>query len=148
MRIDPPTARRHGPDRHRVRAYGAREDAATGQSSVDWTKAADEATTFICTIIEAALANADEVFVYYVIGNHDESMTWMFARGLAWKYPQAVFDLEIAERKVHRWFKVAIGMTHGDARNRKDMDRVFVDEFPRFASATVREGHLATSTTR
>jgi hypothetical protein len=114
----------------------------TPQSSVDWTAAFADGTEFICTIIEAALANAVTVYVYYMIGNHDESMTWMFCQGLAWKYPQAVFDLDIAERKVSRWHDVAVGMTHGDSATRKDLDRVFVAEFPEFASAPVREVHL------
>ncbi|MDR3687615.1 MAG: hypothetical protein P4L93_11735 [Coriobacteriia bacterium] len=115
----------------------------TQQSSVDWTQASSDGTTFICAIIEAALESAAEVFVYYEIGNHDESMTWMFCQGLAWKYPQAVFDLTICERKVHRFGDVAIGITHGDSRNRKDLDRVFSSEFPNFASAKVREVHAA-----
>lgn len=115
----------------------------TVQSSVDWPAAVKDGTTFVCAIIESALESADEVYVYYEIGNHDESQTWMFAQGLAWKYPQVRFDLAIAERKVHRFGKVAIGITHGDSRNRKDLDRVFMSEFPAFASAKVREVHAA-----
>lgn len=115
----------------------------TPQSSVDWTQAWEDATAFFATVIEAALGHSKNVSAYYIIGNHDESMAWAFCRGLTWKYPQLDLDTSIAERKVHVWHDVAVGLTHGDSRNRKDIDRVFYSEFPAFASARIREVHAA-----
>lgn len=115
----------------------------TPQSSVAWPEAWADGLAFTSTIIEAALAHSKEVFVYYIIGNHDESMSWAFCQMIAAKYPQVVCDLGIDERKVHRFGDVAVGLTHGDARTRKDLDRIFVSESQDFASATVREVHAA-----
>jgi hypothetical protein len=113
----------------------------TPQSSVNWPEAWGDALRYYSTVIEAALAHSKVVYANYVIGNHDESMAWAFCQMLAAKYPQVVFDLDISERKVHTFGNVAIGMTHGDGRNRKDLDRIFVSEFPAFASGIVREVH-------
>jgi hypothetical protein len=132
-----------GSDFYHVDNFKNTTSNGTAQSSVDWMAAVADGSEFMFTIIEAALKSGAEVFVYYEIGNHDESQTWMFCVGLSWKYPQVKFDLAITERKVHRFGNVAIGLTHGDSRNRKDLDRVFMSEFPEFASATVREVHAA-----
>ena len=113
----------------------------TLQSSVDWPAAWADATRYFAAIVEAALAHSLAVYLYYIIGNHDESMAWAFCQMLAARYPQVTFDLDIEERKVHTFGSVAIGMTHGDNRTRKDLDRIFMAEFPCFASATVREVH-------
>ena len=113
----------------------------TLQSSVDWPSAWADATRYFAAIVDAALAHSPAVYLYYIIGNHDESMAWAFCQMLAARYPQVTFDLAIEERKVHTFGRVAIGMTHGDNRTRKDLDRIFMSEFPNFASATVREVH-------
>lgn len=113
----------------------------TPQSSVDWVKAYDDALTYYSTVIEEALKQGDEVYLYYIPGNHDMSMSWMFCRALEAKYPQVIFDTRIEERKVHRFEDVAIGFTHGNAKTIADIDRVFMSEFSRFASATIREVH-------
>lgn len=113
----------------------------TPQSSVSWPEAWADAFMYYSTVIDAALRRSVRVCCYYVIGNHDESMSWAFCQMLAAKYPQVEFDLEIAERKVHTFGRVAIGMTHGDGRTRKDLDRVFMAEFPEFANAFIKEVH-------
>lgn len=113
----------------------------TPQSSVAWPEAWADATRYFSTVLESALAHALTVYAYYIIGNHDESMAWAFCQMLSAKYPQVEFDLEIAERKVHTFGTVAIGMTHGDLRTRNDLDRIFLAEFPSFANAAVREVH-------
>ena len=113
----------------------------TAISSVDWPSAWSDATRYYATIIEAALSHSAAVYVYYVIGNHDESMAWAFTQMMAARYPQCRYDLSIDERKVHVFGDVAIGMTHGDNKTRKDLDRIFMSEFPDFASAIVREVH-------
>ncbi len=114
----------------------------TPQSSVWWPKAVRDGLAFMGAIIELALANSLEVVVLYVPGNHDESMAWLFTLVLQERYPQVTFDTEIAERKVHVFGPCAIGMTHGDEKTRKDLDRVFGAEFTEFRSATFREVHM------
>jgi hypothetical protein len=84
-------------------------------SSMDWPAAWADAATFYATIIEAALKHSAELHLYYIIGNHDESMAWAFCQMLAVKYPQVRFDLDISERKVHVWNDVAIGIEHDHA---------------------------------
>ena len=113
----------------------------TLQSSVAWPEAWADAAIFFSTLIESALEHGKRVYCYYIIGNHDESMAWAFCQYLAAKYPQVQFDLGIDERKVHVFGNVAIGMTHGDNRTRKDLDRIFMAEFHQFAGATTREVH-------
>ena len=117
----------------------------TPQSSVAWPEAWADALRYYSTLIECALANSRAVYAYYIVGNHDESMSWAFCQMLSAKYPQVVFDLDISERKVHRFGECAVGMTHGDGRNRKDLDRIFMAEFPEFACASgdreVHAGH-------
>lgn len=113
----------------------------TAQSSVDWPSAWADALAYYSALIESALSHSAEVYAYYIIGNHDESMAWAFCQMLEARYPQVTFDTSIAERKVHTFGQCAVGMTHGDGRTRKDLDRVFMAEFPEFAAATVREVH-------
>ena len=40
------------------------------------------------------------------------------------------------------WQTLPLGMTHGDEKTRKDLDRVFAAEFHDFASALHREVHM------
>lgn len=115
----------------------------TQQSSVNWPEAWADALAFWSTIIELALACSVKVYGIYVVGNHDESMSWAFCQMLAAKYPQVDWDLTIADRKVHTFHDVAVGITHGDNRTHRDLDRIFMAEFPEFAAATVREVHAA-----
>lgn len=114
----------------------------TLQSSVWWPDAFADGLEFIGTIIEAALGSGAEVYVVYVPGNHDESMSWMFAKLLEQRYPDAVHDTEIAERKIHVYGECAIGLTHGDEKTRKDLDRVFAAEFREFSAALHKEVHM------
>lgn len=114
----------------------------TPQSSMWWPEAVKDGLEFIGTVIEACLEQSVETYVYYIPGNHDESMTWMFALMLEHRYPQAVFDTRIENRKVHLFADCAIGMTHGTEKTRKDLDRVFAAEYPKFSAATHREVHM------
>jgi hypothetical protein len=132
-----------GSDHFHVDNFKNTTSNGTPQSSVDWPSAWSDAERFDRTILEAALKHSEEVYADYIIGNHDESMSWAYCMRLAGLYPQVKWDVGIDERKVHRWEKVAVGLTHGDGRTRKDLDRIFMSEFPEFAGATVREVHAA-----
>ena len=115
----------------------------TPQSSMWWPDAYRDGMRFVDTILLAALEQSASVYFVWVPGNHDESMSWCFVQALKERYPQVTFDDEIAERKVHVFYDCAIGMTHGDEKVRKDLDRVFISEFPEFAMASHREVHMA-----
>jgi len=124
---------------------GFRGTTASGTQieCIDFTSAWDDAADFFMAIIPAALAHSARVVVKYVKGNHDEAMAWAFCKMLAAMFPQCEFDLAIEERKVHRYGEVCVGFTHGDKG--RDLDRIFLAEFPDFYSAAVREihsGHL------
>jgi len=114
----------------------------TPQSSMWWPAAYKDGMELVGTILEAALEHGAKVYAYYVPGNHDESMAWAFCQTVKVRYPQVRFDDTISERKVHVFEDCAIGMTHGDEKVRKDLDRVFNAEFHEFASAYHREVHM------
>jgi UDP-2,3-diacylglucosamine pyrophosphatase LpxH/predicted RNA-binding Zn-ribbon protein involved in translation (DUF1610 family) len=119
--------------------FKATTSNGTPLEEIDWTNAWFDASTILSTIIEAGIKFGVKVTVYYIKGNHDESMSWAFCQMLAVKYPQVTFDLEIRERKVYSFGEVCIGYTHGDKG--KDLDRIFMAEFPEFAAARIKEIH-------
>ena len=106
----------------------------------DFPRAWQQAFEFYETLIGMAIQHAEEVHLYYIKGNHDESMSWAFCHLLAQRFPQVTCDLTITERKVHRYENIAVGWTHGD-KAVKDFDRIFLAEFPDFATASVKEVH-------
>jgi hypothetical protein len=112
----------------------------TALEDIDWTNTWSETAQFFFTLIEEALAYADHVFIVFVKGNHDESMAWAFCQMLAIKYPQVTVNLDIKERKVHTYENICLGFTHGD-KAMKDIDRIFMCEFPEFATAPLKEIH-------
>lgn len=112
----------------------------THVGDINWPGAWGDAGAFFGALIEAALARGLKVVLIYVKGNHCESMSWGFCQFLMARYPQATVDASICERKVFRWWDVAIGLTHGD-KAMKDIDRVFAAEFPEFRDAVVKEIH-------
>lgn len=110
---------------------------------VDMVKAYDDADLFYTTIIEKAIEKSSKVTVIYSKGNHDEAMSYGFARGFKKAYGQQVdFNIEFRERKAHMLGTNFLGLTHGD-KNRKNIASNFALEFPEmWAKATTREVHL------
>lgn len=110
---------------------------------VDMTKAWDDADLFYTTIIEKAIEKSPKVTVIFSKGNHDESMSWAFAKGFEKAYrQQATFDTRFRERKAHMLGTNFLGLTHGD-KNRKNIASNFSIEFPvMWAQATSREVHV------
>lgn len=101
-----------------------------------------DAGTFYATLIEKAFERSINVHLIYVKGNHDESMSWTFCQWLAARYPHLECDLDIYERKIFTFGDICVGYTHGD-KIVQDFDRMFLSEFPEFASAKVKEIHTA-----
>lgn len=111
---------------------------------VDMTKAVKEGRQFITTIIDTALVNANEVYVFYSAGNHDRSISWMFMQMLLERYGPDVVDDSMEYRRCFTYGKNAIMVTHGDSKQAtaKNMAHIFPIAFPReFAQAKTREVH-------
>ena len=111
---------------------------------VDMIRAVKEGREFIYTIIDAAIAQADEVKVLYSAGNHDRSISWMFVQVLLERYGSSIVDDSITNRKVITYGKNAVMVTHGDSRraNPSNLAHIFPIMFPdEFTNANVREVH-------
>lgn len=111
---------------------------------VDMIRAVKEAKTFMYTLIETALHQANEVRVVYSAGNHDRSIAWMFMQVLLERYGAEVVDDSLEYRKVIKYGKNAIMITHGDSKQAtaKNLAHIFPISFPNeFANANIREVH-------
>lgn len=111
---------------------------------VDMTRAVKEGKTFMCTLVDTALKNANEVEVIYSAGNHDRSIAWMFMQVLLERYGPSVVDDSFEYRKVVTYGKNSIMITHGDSKQAtaKNLAHIFPISFPEeFAHATIREVH-------
>lgn len=111
---------------------------------VDMVRAVKEGRTFITTIIDAALDNANAVRVIYTPGNHDRSVTWMFMQVLLERYGPDVVDDSLEYRKVFTYGKNSVMVTHGDSKQAtaKNLAHIFAVTYPEeFAHATTREVH-------
>lgn len=116
----------------------------TAIEKVDMFRAVREGRTFMYTLIDAALKNANEVKVIYSAGNHDRSISWMFMQVLLERYGPNVVDDSFEYRKVITYGSNAIMITHGDSKRAtaKNLAHVFPISFPEeFANADVREVH-------
>lgn len=115
---------------------------------VDMTRAVKEGRQFICAIIDASIANAEEVKVIYSSGNHDRSISWMFIQVLLERYGSDIVDDSFDYRKVISFGKNTIMITHGDSKQStpSNLAQIFSISFAEeFANANVREihaGHL------
>lgn len=111
---------------------------------VDMTRAVKESKTFMYTLIDTALENANEVKVFYSAGNHDRSISWMFIQVLLERYGSEIVDDTIENRKVITYGSNAVMVTHGDSKQAtaKTLAHIFPISFPEeFAKANVREVH-------
>lgn len=117
---------------------------------VDMMRAVKESRAFITTIIDEALANANEVRVLYSPGNHDRSITWMLMQVLLERYGPKIVDDTMEYRKAFTYGDNAIMVTHGNSKRAtpKNLVHIFAISYPEeFAKATTREvhaGHLHT----
>lgn len=103
----------------------------------------DDALRFYDPLIYRAMSLSDRVHIMYSKGNHDETMSWCFVQMLKSRYPDASFDDQFKERKVHMLGQNFIGVNHGDKQNEKELTENFAVEFPlEFSSATNREVYV------
>lgn len=111
---------------------------------VDMIRAVKEAKTFIYSMIDTAIANAEEVRVLYSPGNHDRSISWMFMQVLLERYGGLIVDDSLEYRKIITYGKNAIMVTHGDSKQAspKDLAQIFPITFPmEFGESVIREVH-------
>lgn len=111
---------------------------------VDMVRAVKEAKTFLYTLIDTAIQNANSVEVLYTPGNHDKSTSWMFIQVLLERYGDSVVDDSLEQRKVIVYGKNSIMVTHGDSKQAtaKNLAHIFPITFAEeFANADVREVH-------
>lgn len=111
---------------------------------VDMIRAVKEAKTFMYTLIDTAIHQANEVQVIYTPGNHDRSTAWMFIQVLLERYGSSVVDDTLEYRKVISYGKNSIMLTHGDSKQAtaKNLAHIFPIAFvEEFANADVREVH-------
>ena len=116
----------------------------TAIEKVDMVRAVKEGKTFMYSLVDAAIKNANEVEVLYSAGNHDRSTSWMFMQVLLERYGPRVIDDSFEYRKVVTYGKNAIMITHGDSKQAtaKNLAHIFPITFPEeFANAGVREVH-------
>lgn len=114
----------------------------TAIEQLDIRTAYADALKFYSTLLAEAIANAIEVSVIYVKGNHDESPSWFFAERLSFAFPTVKFDLSYKERKVFLWEKIFIGYIHGD-KPLADIDKVFVRTNKQaYANSEITEIHV------
>lgn len=111
---------------------------------VDMIRAVKEAKTFMYALIDTAIHHSNEVEVIYTPGNHDRSTAWMFIQVLLERYSSSVVDDTLEYRKVIKYGKNSIMITHGDSKQAtaKNLAHIFPISFPEeFATADVREVH-------
>ena len=108
---------------------------------VDIIQGWEYARQFFEPIIESAIKHSKICKVIYVPGNHDESLSWAFTQMIKARYPQAIYDTNVEQWKIHTYGNTVIGFTHGD-KARKDLHNVFMANFPNeWGEATNREIH-------
>lgn len=98
---------------------------------VDMVKAVEDLKQYIEPMVHEALRHSKEVRVYYVPGNHDLSISYMFMQYLQaiLKGNEIEFDCSLAHRKAYMLDNVLIGIAHGDLA-RKNLPMLLATEFP------------------
>lgn len=120
--------------------FRGRTARGTQIQRVDMEKAWDDAMSFYLPLIELSLKSSREVKIVYSKGNHDESMSWAFVKGLEGRYPQIKFDTYFRERKAVMLGKNFVGINHGDKKRMESIAENFATEFPlEWSRATTRE---------
>ena len=92
----------------------------------------DEANKYFEPLIECALLHAQKVKVISVSGNHDATLSYLYAKILQAKYGDAIdWDIDLYEHyKATLLGHNMIGVTHGDKAGIKRYVSIFADQFP------------------
>lgn len=114
----------------------------------------DELEEYYESILETMITNSETVKVMSLVGNHDNTVGYLFARQLQRAYSKhsnVLFDVTLKQRKATMLGNNMIGGVHGDKAH-KNYPQLFATEFSQhWAKATNREifsGHLHTEVTK
>lgn len=113
---------------------------------VDMVQAIEDLKAYIEPMIEAAY-KISLVEVYYIPGNHDLTVSYMFMQYLLAKFSgtDIYFDAELKHRKAYMIDNVLVGIAHGDV-SRRNLPMLLATEFPElWGIASTREyfvGHF------
>lgn len=114
----------------------------------------DELEEYYESILETMITHSETVKVMSLVGNHDNTVGYLFARQLQRaysKYSNVLFDVTLKQRKATMLGNNMIGGVHGDKAH-KNYPQLFATEFAEYwAKASNREvysGHLHTEVTK
>ncbi len=126
----------------------------TQLETVNIEKMWDELEEYYESILETMITNSETVKVMSLVGNHDNTVGYLFARQLQRaysKYDNVLFDVTLKQRKATMLGNNMIGGVHGDKAH-KNYPQLFATEFAEYwARASTREvysGHLHTEVTK
>lgn len=129
---------------HNDSIFNGQTTKGTIIEKVDMKRATKESKTFMCTLIDTAIKESNEVKVIYSPGNHDRSISWMYMQMLLERYGPEVVDDSIENRKVITYGANAVMVTHGDSKQAtaRNLAQMFPIAFPQeFANTKIREVH-------
>ena len=108
---------------------------------VDVPKMINDVKTFYEQLVNLAIKQSNEVKIYYVKGNHDETTSGLLIHWLKARFPQIEIDKTIEELKVHTWKNVFVAFTHGDKGGKRVKSNLAARYPKEWANASIRELH-------
>ena len=121
--------------------FEGKTTSGTPIEKVNMEKAWEDADTFYSNLITLALTKSNKVHLVYSNGNHDKGISYGFAKMLEAKFPQAISEMSVKQRKAFVYKDVFVGLTHGDKGNAR-IEKNFYSEFGKeIAVAKVVEVH-------
>ena len=125
--------------------FTGKTTSGTMIDKVNMEQAWSDAYRFYSELIQKALENSKNVNVIYSNGNHDQGICYGFVKTLEIKFPQAIFDSRMQQRKGFTWEKVFLGLSHGDkgkARLEKNFLREYRTEIANAEVVEIHTGHF------
>lgn len=125
--------------------FDGKTSSGTPIEKVNMDKAWEDAFTYYCELINAAMNNSNSTESSYSIANHDDSMSWALVKCLEIKFPDVKFDTSKKVRKGFVWKDVFLGYTHGHKGASRIHENFLSDFGKQMAVAKVVEihsGHL------
>lgn len=121
--------------------FTGKTTSGTMIDKVDMEKAWNDADSFYTELIKSSLNNSKNVHVVFSNGNHDQGIGFGFVKMLEAKFPQAIFDTRMKQRKGYVWNELFLGFSHGD-KGAKRLEKNFLSEYGKeIANASVVEIH-------
>lgn len=126
----------HSNDINRSQTYNG-----TMLDQVDTIQAWDDAIRFLSAIVIKSLQSCEQLKIFAVGGNHDESSQWPLVESLGFKYPDIEIHNPAEYRLAYQIDKVGIMIAHGD-KAKRNLPGLFANEFKQiWADTDYREIH-------